>query len=50
MAISDLKKIEILRKELEKLYLKEGVTDRVLKLSEKLDKELCKIQKRKLQF
>lgn len=43
--IYDLEKIECLRKELETLYLAEGLTDRVLKLSQKLDKELCKIQK-----
>lgn len=48
--IDDLEKLEYLRKELEKLYLKEGLTDRVLELSQKLDKELCKVQKKNLQF
>lgn len=49
-ALAHLEKIEYLRKELEKLYLKEGLTDRVLELSQKLDKELCKVQKKNLQF
>lgn len=41
-------KIKLLRKELEELYLKEGLTDKVLELSRKLDKELLKIQIDKL--
>lgn len=39
-----MNKIELLRKDLEELYLKEGLSGRVLKLSKKLDKELLKIQ------
>lgn len=42
-------KIEQLRKELEELYLKEGLSKRVLELSRKLDKELLKIQIDKLE-
>lgn len=40
-------KIEQLRKELEELYLKEGLTDRVLELSKKLDRFIVDIQKEK---
>ena len=41
-------KIEKIRKELGELYLKEGLSYRVLELSRKLDKELIKIQLDKL--
>lgn len=42
-------KFEVLRKEVEELYLKEGLTDRVLILSEKLDNLIIEKQKESLQ-
>ena len=42
-------KIEQLRKDLEELYLKEGLTDRVIKLSKKLDELIIEVQKEKYQ-
>lgn len=42
-----MNKIEKLRKELEELYLKEGLTERVLKLSKELDKLIIEVQKKK---
>lgn len=37
-------KIEQLRKELEELYIKEGLTEKVVELSKKLDELIIKIQ------
>ncbi|MCR1951319.1 aspartyl-phosphate phosphatase Spo0E family protein [Clostridium sp. DSM 100503] len=39
-------KIEQLKKELEKLFIEEGLTDKVLELSRKLDLEIVKLQKK----
>lgn len=40
-------KIEQLRKELEELYLKEGLTTKVIELSKKLDNLIIGVQKEK---
>lgn len=40
--------VDQLKHELEQLYLKEGLTERVLELSRKLDKELIRIQSKRL--
>ena len=37
-------KIEQLRKELEELYIKEGLTEKVVELSKKLDELIIEIQ------
>lgn len=44
-----MNKIEVLRKEIEDLYLKEGLTNRVLILSKKLDNLIIEKQKERLQ-
>lgn len=43
-------KFEDLRNELEELYLKEGLTDRVVKFSEKLDEIIIDIQNEKFKY